>query len=426
MLRDYQDNISTEAAKLLQWTNIVYLSMEVRTGKTLTALATAQKFGAASVLFLTRKKAISSIKQQDPDDPEGDYDKLSPDFKFICINYERIHSLSPDYVFDLVICDEAHCLAQYPTPSERTKALKTLCEGKPIIYLSGTPSPESYSQLFHQFWISSFSPFKEWHNFYKWAAEFVTKKKKYFFNREINDYSCADQKKVEEYTKHLFITLTQDEAGFECPVKEIVVKVPMMRSTYMLADYLRKHKVHIGRDGQEVLADTAAKMMNKLHQIYSGTVIAENKEGIVFDTSKAKYIKEHFTGRKIAIFYKFQAEKIMLMATFGYNRITEDPQEFNQADDLIYISQVQAGREGVNLMTADCLVFLNIDFAAVSYWQARARLQDQRRTTPAEVYWLFAEGGIEEKIYAKVLDKKDYTLSHFKKDFSTPELSQSR
>jgi hypothetical protein len=60
---------------------------------------------------------------------------------------------------------------------------------------------------------------------------------------------------------------------------------------------------------------------------------------------------------------------------------------------------------------------LNIDFSALSYWQTRARLQSQERTKDAIVYWLFAENGIEPKIYAAVSKKKDYTLSYFKKEY---------
>lgn len=408
-LRDYQESISTDAAKMLQWLKICYLSMEVRCGKTLTALAAAEKYGAKSVLFLTKKKAISSIT--------GDYDQLGPAFKLICINYEQVENLAPAYQFDLVICDEAHCLAQYPTPATRTKALKELCKDKPIIYLSGTPTPESYSQLYHQFWISSYSPFKEWENFYKWAKEFVTVKKKYYFNREVNDYSVADKAKIEEMTKHLFISYTQEEAGFEQIVKEVVLKVRMQPSTYLLVDYLRKNKVHVGKGGQELLADTAVKLKSKYHQICSGTVIDEKGEGIIFDRSKASFIKEYFAGKKIGIFYKFQAERIMLVCAYGSDRLTDDPQEFNSREDKIFISQIQSGREGINLATADCLVFLNIDFSAVSYFQARARLQDKNRTKEAVIYWVFAENGIEEKIYETVIGKKDYTLSHFKKDY---------
>lgn len=408
-LRDYQESISTDAAKMLQWLKICYLSMEVRTGKTTTALAAADKYGAKWVLFLTKKKAISSIV--------ADYNALSPSFKLICINYEQIYNLSPDYLFDLIILDEAHGLGQYPTPAERVKELRKLCIDKPIIYLSGTPTPESYSQLFHQFHISSFSPFKEYASFYKWAKDFVTLKKRYFYNREINDYSHADKEKIDALTKHLFISYTQEEAGFEQPVKEAVLKVRMAEGTYRLAEYLRKHRVYVGKDGQELLADTEVKLMNKMHQIYSGTVIAENKEGIVFDRSKASFIKEYFAGKKIGIFYKFQAERTMLICTFGIDRLTEDPAEFNEREDKTFFSQIQSGREGVNLSTADCLVFLNIDYAAVSYWQARARLQAKDRAKEAVIYWVFAEGGIEEKIYRTVQEKKDYTLGYFKKDY---------
>ena len=36
-----------------------------------------------------------------------------------------------------------------------------------------------------------------------------------------------------------------------------------------------------------------------------------------------------------------------------------------------------------------------------------------------DVYWVFANKGIEDKIYKAVTKKKDYTLSHFKKDLLT-------
>jgi hypothetical protein len=138
----------------------------------------------------------------------------------------------------------------------------------------------------------------------------------------------------------------------------------------------------------------------------------------VFDNSKAKFIKEHFAGKKIGIFYKFTAERIMLTWAYGSDRLTEDPAEFNKRNDKTFFSQIQSGREGVNLSTADCLVFLNIDYAAVSYWQARARLQSKDRVKEAVIYWVFSEGGIESLIYEKVLQKKDYTLSYFLKDYN--------
>jgi hypothetical protein len=35
-----------------------------------------------------------------------------------------------------------------------------------------------------------------------------------------------------------------------------------------------------------------------------------------------------------------------------------------------------------------------------------------------KIYWLFSDGGIEDKIYKAVKAKKKYTVNIFKKDYS--------
>jgi hypothetical protein len=413
-LTDYQISISRQACTLLKDYGIAYLCMEVRTGKTFTAFAAADKFGAQNVLFVTRKKAIADIK--------GQYGEFAPGFAITVTNYEQLKNI-PD-TFDLVIVDEAHSLGAFPQPSNRAEELQRICKNDtPVLYLSGTPSPESYSQLYHQFWISKRSPFSQWPTFHKWAKEFVDVRQKIINGVKFNDYSRADRDKIDALTAHLFISFTQEEAGFEAPVEEHVLYVDMKPSTMRLIEVLRRDKVYNGRDGKFVEAGTPVKLMQKIHQVCSGSVITDSGHGAeAFDDSKAKYIRDRFAGKKIAIFYKFVAEKYMIWWTFN-SRITEDPEIFKTTDNVVFVSQIQSGREGINLSTADCIVFYNIDFSAVSYWQARARLQDRNRTRPAEVYWIFARGGIEEKIYQAVLDKKDYTVSHFKRDYETKGVS---
>jgi superfamily II DNA or RNA helicase len=60
-LRQYQIDLSNKGCDILTKFGIVYFAMQVRTGKTLTALNTAELFGAKKVLFLTKKKAIGSF-----------------------------------------------------------------------------------------------------------------------------------------------------------------------------------------------------------------------------------------------------------------------------------------------------------------------------------------------------------------------------
>lgn len=407
MLRDYQLQLSKDGLTILRLFHILYLAMEVRTGKTITALHIANEYGAKRVLFLTKMKALGSIN--------SDFEKLRPSFDLYATNYEQLHNVSGS--FDLIILDEAHSLGQYPKPAGKVKKLKDLCAGKPIIYLSGTPTPESFSQIYHQLFVSSFSPFKVYTSFYKWAKDFVYVSQRRLSHGIVNDYSKANKVRIDECIHHLFLSFSQAEAGFTGMVEEQVLTVKMQPTTYGLANVLKRKRVHVGNSGKEIIADTEVKLMNKLHQVYSGTVICEDKTAVAFDDTKALFIADTFKGKKIAVFYKFKAELDLLHKVFN-GAITDSPEVFKERKDLVFVSQIQSGREGINLSTAEALVMYNIDFSAVSYWQARARLQTKDRATAAPLYWIFSEGGIESKIYEAVKNKQDYTLSYFRKDYS--------
>ena len=402
-LREYQKEIVSKGIKILEKHKIVYLSMEVRTGKTLTALSIAN--GYKSVLFVTKKKAISSI--------QSDYNLLSPNYEIVIINYESIHKIEGD--FDLVIVDEAHGLGAFPKASNRVLNLFKKCKNKPIIYLSGTPTPESYSQIFHQFKISSYSPFKQYTTFYKWANHYVNIDRKMIAGNYVNDYSNANKEKIDEHCKKLFISYTQKEAGFNQTINERILKVKMSQTTKKIIKKLIKHEVVQG-ENEVILADTPVKMQQKIHQLSSGTIKFESGNFKVIDYSKCEYIKDNFKGQKIAIFYKFKAEFEALKETFPL--WTNDIEEFNSNKESVFLTQILSGREGINLSVADSLIFYNIDFSATSYFQARDRLTSKTRTKENNVFWLFSIGGIENKIYKCVKNKEDYTLNHFRNDRS--------
>ncbi len=378
--------------------------MSVRTGKTLTSLETARLFGAKRVLFLTKKKAISSI--------ESDYINFGYDrhFELFVHNDESMHKI--DGKFDLVIHDEHHRFGSFPKPSLGAKTYKKMFGHLPAIFLSGTPSPENYSQFYHQFWCSMFLPFKEV-NFYKWAANYVNIKMKHLGYAQVKDYTDADINKIMSVIKPYIITFTQEQAGFTSEIEEEILKVRMKNSTYEMCDRLRKDLVIEGKE-QVILADTSVKLQQKLHQMYSGTIKFESGDSMVIDHSKAEFISSYFKDKKIGIFYKFVEELNALKTIFG-DRLTTDLDEFNDTDKSIAL-QIVSGREGISLKNAEYLVFYNIDFSATSYWQARDRMTTIDRKFN-KIYWVFSDGGIEEKIYKSVIKKKSYTTNHFKKDY---------
>jgi DNA-binding transcriptional regulator YiaG len=213
------------------------------------------------------------------------------------------------------------------------------------------------------------------------------------------------QKAIQPY----IITYTQKQAGFTSEVIERILTVEMNESTYDLVAKLKKDNVIEGKT-EVIIADTGAKMMSKLHQMYSGTVKFESGNSMVLDKSKALFISNHFANNKIAIFYKFK-EELNVIQSIG--NITTDLNEFNTTDKSIAL-QIVSGREGINLSAAKYIVYYNIDFSAVSYWQSRDRLTTMDRLSN-EVFWIFAKGGIEHHIYKQVMAKKNFTLSTFNK-----------
>lgn len=406
-LRNYQKEISEQAAELLRTRKIAYLSMECRTGKTITAFEAARIFGAKRVLIVSKLKALKGIAD--------DYNALRAQenalFSLEMINYESAHKIAD--CFDLVILDEAHSLGAFPRPSKRAQALKLVCNGLPIIYLSGTPSPESFAQLYHQFWVSSFSPFPQ-SNFYKWAKDgFVNIKQRQINGYLINDYSDADEAKIKAVAGGLFLSYSQQDAGFFTLSDEYILRVQMRPDTAQLLQTMKRDRV--ARIGENIiLGDTPAKLLTKLHQIGGGTIITEGGEHLLIDASKAEYIKRVFDGRKIAIFYVYQSEAELLYRVFPNH--TEDAHTFQQSGkDCVFIAQVKKAREGVRLDTADALIFYNLEYSYLSYEQGKNRILSKERETPAPVYFIVSNCGIESAILDAVHNKKDFTLSYYRR-----------
>jgi len=446
-LRDYQSSLSKDAAAILDRLGIVYLCMEVRTGKSATALNTIKINGYKKALFLTKVKAIPSIN--------SDYKEFGFDqhFNLTVINNESLHKVI-DNDFDVVVMDEAHRFGTFPKPNKMTKDFKLRFSNLPIILLSGTPHPESYSQIYHQFWVNKRTPFHNYTNFYKWFSGMSFVKTEFemgfgmianYSNNEayINKfydfkhrYLSKDDPEKEQ--KKLAIELlraddlakmkssnermmaiiepymvkyTQVDAGFTSKVNESILYCKMQQKTLDMIKKLKDKKVLQGKD-EVILGDTPVKLMTKVHQMYSGTIKFESGNSMILDDSKALFIKQSFSGKKIAIFYKFKEELQLLEQVFGDNLCAE-LDEFNSTNKNIAL-QIISGREGISLKAADCLVYFNIDFSSLSYWQSRDRLTTMDRLSN-DVYWIFSKGGIEKQIYNAVVKKKNYTASIFMK-----------
>jgi hypothetical protein len=397
-LRKYQIDNAKECTEILNKYGLVYLQHTQRTGKTLTALQIAKNVNAKSVLFLTKKKAIQSIL--------SDFSALNYNYELEVTNYESLHKIKGNY--DLVVLDEAHSIGAFPKPSIRTKLLKQMFFNTKLIYLSGTPSSESYSQWYHQFWISKNSPFKEYVNFYKFAKDYVNPNLIYTTYGQSNDYSKAKDELIKIKINHLLHKFTQEDAGFENVIVKKNIFIEMKPVTYKLIEKLKKDKIIQGKT-ETIIADSGVKLMSKQHQLASGTIIFDSGNTGIIDNSKAIYIKENFNG-KLAIFYYFKQELEMLLDVFG-NAATTDLNEFNTSDKH-FIGQQYSSAMGINLSKADKLIYLNFGFSGTNFVQSLDRLTIKERKE-TEVFFILAKNTLDLQILKVIEKKKNFTLKSY-------------
>lgn len=427
-----------QAKKILQKHRLVYIAGQIRVGKTPISLVTAYELGWKSVCIITKKQAMPGFKKFNP---ESIFTKIT------ITTYGMVHHLHQEY--DGFIVDEGHNLGKYPIPSKRTEKIKNLIGNSPMILLSGTPTPEGFSQIYHQFWVSNFGPFQRYYNpklkgsgFYKWAKDYVKQyeykdldedgnditkfrvKQKFVYGNQVNDYSEAKEAEIKSAIHPYFVYLTQEEAGFTSFVEEEILWIPIDVKIYKLMKILKRDKYYKMKNGDEIIVDTGVRMQSLFHQLSSGTLnityIEDGKEKHkrhTLDESKAWFIKAKFAGHKLAIFYKFIQEGNILRKVFENH--TDDQDMFNNSQEKVFICQMVSGREGVNISTAEDVVMYNIDFSATTYWQIRGRMQERDRKIASKLWWAFSEHGIEKKVYKAVSKKLDYTLSYFVKDLKS-------
>lgn len=396
-LYKYQKEIVLKASQILAERHIVYLNMGMRTGKTRVALSIAKNYN--NILFVTKKRVISFIYKE--------IDELGITKPITVINYEQLHKYL-DKTYDLVIVDEAHSIGAFPKPSLRAKLLKAICNKNncDVVLMSGTPFPESLSQCYHQFYISNYSPFNIYKNFYAFANDYVNiVLKKVSATTTVRDYShCKDS--VLAILQPYTITFSSEEGNVNTPKKEYII--------YVSDDQIEKYlyqiiKLGIIRD-LDYYRSNASEQFEKAWQLCGGFIYL-NDEPVILSTKKAEALKS-LDGYTI-IFYKFKAELGILKTTLG-TELTTNVSEF-QAGTCKYIAlQYLSGREGINLSLANNIVYYNLDFSYTSYSQSLERASCQLKDS-VNVYYIFYENiNFERRILDTLKDKKNFNLRTFK------------
>lgn len=419
----HQIEVAREGYKILREHMIVYLAMEERTGKTLASiLITEMCKNIENVLVLTTKNAIG--KADPKPNEEGGWldtiDKYGPLKSFTVTNYHQAKNVKVKP--DLVILDEAHnYISAVPKPSAIWQAVLKLTFGVPIIYSSATPHAQGYHQLYHQFKLSKWSPWKKYDTFYKWFEKYGIPSTIWVSGREVMQYTKSKSDLCENEVQHLFITRTRQELEFEQEPVDKIHYLTLNSDTKALYNELLKERVITIPDTDiDLIADSPMKLRTSLHMLEGGVVKLSNcperivksiptnvphqaqikdRETRSYDLyivlqndEKCLYIKQNFGDTEdLVIYYNYIAEKLKLEAYFKHARIL----------------QATSHAEGIDLSDYETIVIYSQDFKTAKHTQRRARQANKKREKEIIVHFLLVKDAVSEQVYETVNVNKE-------------------
>lgn len=399
-LYKHQEQMINEARPILEEFNLVYIAAETRTGKSLATIFLL-KNQYKHILVVTKKKAIISWNS----DLE-----LAKAKNFDVINYEAIHKLDHNN-YDVIVLDESHSIGAYPKPSKRASNIKQLAKDKKIVYLSATPSAETYSQIYHQLWVSSFTPFAEV-NFYKWYRNYGEDDSIMIQGRMMKKYKKAYGDIIMKEIKHLVVSMTKVKANFEVLVNEKIHYVEANHKLIAAIKHFQRHRV-LTIDEYEIVAENAPGVINKAHQLSGGTIKIDDKLSMCLSLHKVNYILNHLSNdNKIVVLCNYIKERELLLENLPNS--TNDVEKFKHGAFKYFVGHIKTFSEGVDFSYADSMIIYSLNFSATTYLQSRERLANKKRIKPIEVHYLFTKDTLDEDIYNAVSNKMNFTSRYYK------------
>lgn len=301
-----------------------------------------------------------------------------------------------------LILDESSCIQN--ETSKRTKYITRCLTPEAVILLSGTPCNGKYENLWTQCgllgWDISKTDF--WARYIKW------------FETDKNGYPIkivTGYKNVEELKKNLRehgAVFMKTEEVFSLPEQVIVDKQIPYTNAYKT--FMRDKIVTIAED-VTLVGDTPLTALLYARQL-SGAYNAE-KYAAVSDLLES-------TTSRLVIFYNFneelkQLQEICRKAGRGISEVNghkKDLAAFESTDNSVALIQYQSGAMGLNLQTANNIIFFSPPLSAELYAQAYKRIHRIGQSKTCFYYRLITDG-VEEKIYRTLEKREDYTLQLF-------------
>lgn len=293
-----------------------------------------------------------------------------------------------------------------------------------LILLSGTPTGGKYEKLWSQLHMLGYNLSKK--AFYRMYVDFHYEDNEGFPIMIIDGYKNVER--LKKKMRNFGCVFMKSDAAFNLPDQNFVdIKVPTTKEYRKFRkDSIVTVDLHYTEDvgqsfhdenelvGTELVGDTTLTKM-----LYERQLCGH------YNDSKLKAFEDlvESTNDRLIVFYNFTAEldamrHICDMLGRAYSIVNgqdKDLHAYEQKDDSVTFLQYQAGAMGLNLQKANKIVYFTPPLSSELFEQSKKRIHRIGQEKPCFYYKVICKGSIEQKIYATLEMRKDYTEALFEK-----------
>ena len=331
--------------------------------------------------------------------------------------------------FDALVIDELTSFKS--AKSERFKAMRiALPSVKRVIGLTGTPAPNGLIDLWAQMYCidqgerlgKSITKYREtYFETHKWNNIIVRcdvkKGCEEIIRNKIADICLSMQAK-----DYLHICLSMQAKDYLQLPDMITHTVKVYLSDKTMAAYTKFEKEKVlefqeehGNEPANILANSAAGLMNKLSQYANGAIYDEDMQVHSIHNEKLDRlteIVEAANGNSVLVFYQYKHDIPRITSRLkGYTvRVYQgekDLKDWNAGKVDVLLAHPASTAYGLNMQQGGhYIVWFGTGWNLELYQQANARLHRQGQQYPVTVYRLVCAGTVDERASAALEGKK--------------------
>ena len=319
--------------------------------------------------------------------------------------------------FDVLVIDELTSFKS--SKSSRFKAMRIATPtAKRVVGLTGTPAPNGLIDLWAQMYCIDMG---------ERLGRSVTKyRETYFETHKWNNIivRCNVKKGCEDVIRKKIADICLSmQAKDYLQLPDLIshtVKVQLSATVMQAYTKFEREKVlqfqdeHAG-ESANVLAQSAAGLMNKLSQFANGAIYDEDRNVHSVHDEKLDRLAEIIeaaNGSSVLVFYQYKHDAARIAEKFkGYRvKVYSDEKqliEWNAGQVDILLAHPASTAFGLNMQDGGhYIVWFGTGWNLELYQQANARLHRQGQQYPVQVYNLVCAGTVDERAVAALDNKK--------------------